>query len=89
MFPWEHRFRTAAGILVANAGIQTKELSVKAALIPAVKQALISDPTQADLLAMLIDMDIAIGNQPEAQFYLNQFKRVAKKSALIAKFQGK
>lgn len=55
----------------------------KLAALPELKAALETDPTQADLLAMLVSIDLSLDRTEEAQAYYDQFKLVAKRSQLL------
>lgn len=83
LFPLERRFRTASALLLGNLAIQQGSDEWKAAAVSELKMALDRDPTQADLLAMLIAFDLSLDRTAEAQTYYDQFKRVAKTSPLI------
>lgn len=54
----------------------------KLAALPELKAALETDPTQADLLAMIVSIDLSLDRTEEAQAYYDQFKRMAKSSRL-------
>ena len=89
VFPLERRYRVASAILLGNIAVQNNNKDLMKVAIPEIKQALVTDPTQADLLAMLIVSDLTLGQNEEAQTYFNQFKYYAKNSPLIEKLQGK
>ena len=82
LFPFDRRFRTASAVLIANIALQTDLKDWKAAAVPELKVALATDPTQADLLGMLIAFDLALERTAEAQAYYDRFKQVAKNSPL-------
>lgn len=82
-FPLDRRFRTASASLLGNQAIQSTDPTYKTVAIPELKYALRTDPTSADLLAMLVAGELAMGQTEEAQVYYNQFKFVAKKSPLL------
>jgi hypothetical protein len=82
-FPLDRRFRTASASLLGNQAIQQKDPQFKIVAIPELKYALQTDPTSADLLAMLVASELAMGQTEEAQVYYNQFRYVAKKSPLL------
>jgi hypothetical protein len=83
LFPFDRRFRTASASLLGNQAIQAKQPAYTIAAIPEMKMAIETDPTSADILAMLVASDLAMGQTEEAQHYYDQFKRVAKRSPLI------
>jgi hypothetical protein len=53
--------------------------------IAEIKHALERDPTQADIMAMLIMLELSLNQEAEAQQYYTHFKHIAKKSALLDK----
>jgi hypothetical protein len=89
LFPLDRRYRIASALLIANIAVQIKEDNWKRFAIPEVRKALMTDPTSADLLAMLIMCELALGQNADAQADFDQFKHVAKISPLIAMLQGK
>ncbi len=84
LFPLERRFRIASANQLANFALQAEKndtlLEIAASEI---KYRLTTDPTQADLLAMLVQIELTLNHDAEAQLYYDQFKRVAKKSPLL------
>lgn len=82
LFPLERRFRTAPAKVLGNIVLQASP-EWKLAALPELKAALEADPTQADLLAMIVSIDLSLDRTEEAQAYYDQFKLVARKSALI------
>jgi hypothetical protein len=89
VFPLDRRYRMASAIAMGNIAIQGQNKDWMKITIPEIKAALVTDPTQADLLFMLIVCDLTLGQNDEAQTYFNQFKYYAKNSPLIEKLQGK
>lgn len=88
LFPLDRRFRTASASLLGNNAIQSSDPTYKIVAIPEMKYALRTDPTAADIIAMLVACDLAMGQTEEAQVYYNQFKYVAKKSPLLDMVRG-
>jgi two-component SAPR family response regulator len=82
-FPLERRFRVASASFLGNMAMQQEDIGWKRVAIPEIKRALVADPTQADLLGMLIASELAIGDVKSAQAHYDQFKLVAKKSSLL------
>lgn len=83
IFPFDRRFRIASASLLGNIALENADAAFLKAAVPELKVALQTDPTEADLLAMLIAFDLASGNTAEAQTYYDTFKIVAKQSPLI------
>lgn len=81
LFPLERRFRTAPAKVLGNIVLQASP-EWKLAALPELKAALDTDPTQADLLAMIVSIDLSLDRTEEAQAYYDQFKLVAKSSPL-------
>lgn len=83
LFPLDRRFRTASALFLANLAVSRDNEQLKKIAIPEIKVALQTDPTQADLLAILITCELELKLDKDAQGHFEQFKRVAKKSPLI------
>ena len=83
IFPLDRRFRTSSASFLANAAMQQSDPAWQRIAIPEIRHALQADPTQADILAMLVACDLNLDRVAEAQVYYDQFKRVAKMSPLI------
>lgn len=54
-----------------------------AAAIPEMRLAMISDPTQADILGMLVACERAVGQEDLAQAHYRWFKYIAKRSLAL------
>lgn len=73
--------------MLGNLGIQNGD-DWKRVAIPELQHALITDPTQADLIAMLVASDLVLNRTEEAQRYYDRFKIVAKRSPLLDMVKG-
>ena len=83
LFPLDWHMRGASARLISSVAIMTENEAWGQAAIAELKHALETDYTAGDMLIRLIALDLATGNNTEAQLYYNQFKRVAKASPLI------
>lgn len=76
-FPFDHRFRTASALHLGRIALQTKSLDWLGAALPEIKFAIERDPASAELWALLINIEIALGHDTAARLHHRQFKRVA------------
>lgn len=83
IFPLDRRFRTSSASFLANAAMQQSDPAWQRIAIPEIRHALQADPTQADILAMLVACELNLGLTSEARAHYAQFKYVAKRSPLL------
>jgi hypothetical protein len=83
LFPLDRRFRTASAVFLGNMAMQQDDIGWKRVAIPEIRRALVTDPTQADILAMLIASELSVGLNEDAQKHYDKFKIIAKKSPLL------
>lgn len=81
--PFDWRIRGASARKLSSIALTTDDKDWMIAARPELLHALQNDHSSPDLLAKLIDIDLALGNTTEAQFYYNRFKRVARASPII------
>lgn len=83
LFPLDRRFRIASASFLANMAMQQADAGWKVYAVPEIRRALRNDPTQADILAMLVACELSLGMNYEATQHYIQFKTVARKSPLL------
>jgi hypothetical protein len=74
-FPLERRFRVGAALVLGNLAMARSEREFKVVAIPELQAALARDPTQADLLVMIVTIERALGQEPEAR-YMDMLRRI-------------
>jgi hypothetical protein len=81
-FPLDRRFRLASALYILNLAAKLDDDKWKAAAIPEGLHALQTDPSQADVIALVTLCELKLG-RPEAPQHIAQFKHYAKQSHLM------
>ena len=82
--PFDPQNRAASARIIAISALSSGEKAWLNAARPELIKAIQTDYSSADLLLKLITIDLKLENYSEAQFVYDQFKRVDRKSPLIA-----
>ena len=82
-FPLDRRFRIASASYILNLAVGIDNDQWKAAAIPEGLYALQTDPSSADILALVTACELKLGRGPEASKHIAQFKHYAKMSHLM------
>lgn len=82
--PFDPQNRGASAHIIAVTALSSNDKSWMQAARPELIKAIQTDYSSADLLLKLITIDLKLGLGDEAQFVYEQFKRVDRKSPLIA-----
>lgn len=80
IFPLERRYRLEAALTLGNAALSFGTAEWQAAALPELKMALVRDPTQSDLLAILLLCELHLHRDHEAKAVYWQFRHVARAS---------
>jgi hypothetical protein len=83
LFPFDHRYRIGSSLFLGNVAVQVDNDQVKEIAVGEMKHALITDPTSADILGLLVACELVLHKDADAQMHYDQFKRVAKMSPLM------
>lgn len=83
VFPLSRRNRTGSAIYMLNIALRVEDKRWKAAAVAEAQAALRIDPTQADVMGMMIGCEMQLGRQDDAYRHLQAFKHIAPGSPLI------
>lgn len=83
LWPFERRFREASARKLAHGALATNTAPWRLAAIAELRHALTMSKNSADLLAILVTLELAQGLDGEAQGHFENFRAVARKSQFL------
>lgn len=83
MFPLDRRFRIASALYMGNTTLPLKDYAYRMRTIAELRYALRRDPTQGDLLVLLVLTEASVELFADAQRHLDQLRFVAGSSPWV------